>query len=115
MNQKDPNNISGLLKMHLRENNLLSERSVQSIGKVLGQGMVSGLARDYRTRANCTVVVESFVEFLVHASATCKPLPPNLDILELTDVCLFVCPFRMRYWMLSSTNSQPWSCRCLPT
>ena len=40
MNQKDPNNISGLLKMHLRENNLLCDDSIQSISQVLTQDMV---------------------------------------------------------------------------
>lgn len=40
MSQKDPNNISGLLKMHLRENNLLSEGSIQSISKALEKDIV---------------------------------------------------------------------------
>ena len=31
MEQKDPNTISGLLKMHLRENNLLSSQSLAGL------------------------------------------------------------------------------------
>lgn len=40
MNQKDPNNVSGLLKMHLREKNLLHAESIQTISEVLVQDMV---------------------------------------------------------------------------
>ena len=41
MNQKDPNNISGLLKMHLRERNLLTEESIHIIKQCITQDMVS--------------------------------------------------------------------------
>ncbi len=41
MDQMDPNNISGLLKMHLRENNLLREESIKKVGEVLVQDIVS--------------------------------------------------------------------------
>ena len=47
MAQKDPNNISGLLKMHLRENNLLSQHSVQCVSDALKQDMVSELSTPY--------------------------------------------------------------------
>ena len=43
MNQKDPNNISGLLKMHLRGKNLLCDESITAINRVLTQDMVRHL------------------------------------------------------------------------
>ncbi len=41
MNQKDPNNISGLLKMHLRENNLLTNASAAVIIRNITRDMAS--------------------------------------------------------------------------
>jgi len=40
MNQKDPNNVSGLLKMHLRERHLLSDQAVATITANMSSGMV---------------------------------------------------------------------------
>ena len=42
MSQKDPNNVSGLLKMHLREHRLLSDESAAMIQTVIAPDMVSG-------------------------------------------------------------------------
>lgn len=35
MEQMDPNNISGLLKLHLRENQLLSSKIIANVTEVL--------------------------------------------------------------------------------
>ena len=35
MEQMDPNNISGLLKLHLRENHLLSSKIIANVTEVL--------------------------------------------------------------------------------
>ena len=43
MSPKDPNNVSGLLKMHLREHHLLSKQSAAVIQTVIAPGMVSGM------------------------------------------------------------------------
>ena len=40
MNQKDPNNVSGLLKMHLRERHLLSDQAVATVVANMSSGMV---------------------------------------------------------------------------
>ena len=42
MEQRDPNAISGLLKLHLRENRFLSTASIQSLQNAMGD-MVSYL------------------------------------------------------------------------
>lgn len=44
MDQVDPNNISGLLKLHLRENHLLSSKVVAQVSGLLSRPISEGVS-----------------------------------------------------------------------
>lgn len=44
MDQVDPNNISGLLKLHLRENHLLSSKVVAQVSELLSRPISEGVS-----------------------------------------------------------------------
>lgn len=67
MNQKDPNNISGLLKMHLREKNLLCDESIQSISQVLTKDMNELLCCVLDTLTHAELQLLTKVIKLLHA------------------------------------------------
>ena len=41
MEQVDPNNVSGLLKLHLRENSLLPSKALNNISEILSTGSMN--------------------------------------------------------------------------
>lgn len=76
MNQMDPNNISGLLKMHLREKNLLCDKSIQNIGQVITQDMV----RNRHTYMSLKVSYILSKVLLVFRVCPQNPLIPRLSM-----------------------------------
>ena len=44
MEQYDPNNISGLLKLHLRENHLISSKVMANISEFLSRPAAEGVS-----------------------------------------------------------------------
>lgn len=47
MDQMDPNTVSGLLKLHLREHPLLSHQSISVLDKAMSGDKVNKMSYDY--------------------------------------------------------------------